>query len=47
MMNASQTTPTKKRKRTTEDVNELLPGPTDEAATYGSMEFNEVLDEEV
>ncbi|KAF9055396.1 hypothetical protein BDZ89DRAFT_1055989 [Hymenopellis radicata] len=40
------TTPKKKRKRTTEDVNELLPGPTDEAATYGSMEFNEVLDEE-
>lgn len=47
----SQTTPTKKRKRNHEnpkDVNEFLPSrPVDEAATYGSMEFNEVLDEEV
>lgn len=41
-----QTTPTKKRKRI-EDVNDFLPGPTDEAARYGSMDFNEVLDPEV
>ncbi|KAF8238751.1 hypothetical protein L208DRAFT_1240565 [Tricholoma matsutake] len=41
------TTPTKK-KRKRHDVNELLPnGPVDEAATYGSLEFNEILEEEV
>ncbi|PBK72668.1 hypothetical protein ARMSODRAFT_1015507 [Armillaria solidipes] len=42
-------TPTKKkRKRETKDVNEFLPdGPTDEAAKYGSLDFNEVLDTEV
>ncbi|SJL01897.1 uncharacterized protein ARMOST_05221 [Armillaria ostoyae] len=42
-------TPTKKkRKREAKDVNEFLPdGPTDEAAKYGSLDFNEVLDTEV
>ncbi|KAK0486868.1 hypothetical protein EDD18DRAFT_651532 [Armillaria luteobubalina] len=42
-------TPTKKkRKREADDVNEFLPnGPTDEAAKYGSLDFNEVLDTEV
>ena len=29
-------------------MNEFLPdGPTDEASKYGSLEFNEVLDEDV
>ncbi|KAG7449117.1 uncharacterized protein BT62DRAFT_1002659 [Guyanagaster necrorhizus] len=38
-------TPTKKRKHEAKDVNEFLPdGPTDEAAKYGSLDFNEVLD---
>ena len=42
-----QTTPTKKRKRI-DDTNEFLPeAPTDEAAKYGSMEFNEILEQEV
>ncbi|KAK0230875.1 hypothetical protein IW262DRAFT_1262902 [Armillaria fumosa] len=42
-------TPTKKkRKREADDVNEFLPnGPTDEAAKYGSLDFNEVLDTEI
>lgn len=42
-------TPTKKkRKREAKDVNEFLPdGPTDEAAKYGSLDFNEVLDTEI
>ncbi|KAG2116110.1 uncharacterized protein F5147DRAFT_676008 [Suillus discolor] len=43
------TTPVKrKRKRDDDLLNELLPdGPPDEAAAYGSLEFNEVLDEAV
>ncbi|KAG1833346.1 hypothetical protein EV424DRAFT_1617649 [Suillus variegatus] len=43
------TTPVKrKRKRDDDLINELLPdGPPDEAAAYGSLEFNEVLDETV
>ncbi|KAG1806733.1 uncharacterized protein HD556DRAFT_334202 [Suillus plorans] len=43
------TTPVKrKRKRDDDLLNELLPdGPPDEAAAYGSLEFNEVLDETV
>ncbi|KAF8450590.1 hypothetical protein L210DRAFT_3469664 [Boletus edulis BED1] len=37
----------KKRKRD-DDLNELLPeAPPDEASAYGSMDFNDVLDEEV
>ncbi|KAK0468267.1 uncharacterized protein EV420DRAFT_1260153 [Desarmillaria tabescens] len=42
-------TPTKKkRKHDAKDVNEFLPsGPTDEAAKYGSLDFNEVLDTEI
>ncbi|KAK0191044.1 hypothetical protein F5146DRAFT_931348 [Armillaria mellea] len=42
-------TPTKKkRKRDAKDVNEFLPeGPADEAAKYGSLDFNEVLDTEI
>ncbi|KAJ8587433.1 hypothetical protein M405DRAFT_310780 [Rhizopogon salebrosus TDB-379] len=42
------TTPTKKKRKRVDDSNEFLPeGPADEAAAYGSLEFNEVLDEEV
>ncbi|KAG1907108.1 uncharacterized protein F5891DRAFT_940717 [Suillus fuscotomentosus] len=38
----------RKRKRDDDLLNELLPdGPPDEAAAYGSLEFNEVLDETV
>ncbi|KAK0206458.1 hypothetical protein DFS33DRAFT_1255799 [Desarmillaria ectypa] len=42
-------TPTrKKRKHEAKDVNEFLPdGPTDEAAKYGSLDFNEALDAEI
>ena len=40
-------TPTKKRKRD-DNFNELLlAGPVDEAAKYGSLDFGEILDEEV
>ncbi|RDB22822.1 hypothetical protein Hypma_010099 [Hypsizygus marmoreus] len=43
------TTPPKRKRKRQNDTNELLPaGPVDdEAAAYGSLEFNEVLDEEV
>lgn len=44
----SKTTPTKKKRKRSDDTNEFLPdGPTDEASKYGSLEFNEVLDEDV
>lgn len=37
----------KKKRKLDHSVNELLPeGPTDEATSYGSLEFNEVLDEQ-
>jgi hypothetical protein len=45
-----QTTPTKKKRKRGDDAsaNDLLPdGPVDEAAEYGNLEFDEVLDEEV
>lgn len=42
------TTPVKQKRKRDDDLNELLPdGPPDEAAAYGSLEFNEVLDEAV
>ncbi|KAG1752714.1 uncharacterized protein EDB91DRAFT_1234689 [Suillus paluster] len=42
------TTPTKRKRKWDDDLNELLPdGPPDEAAACGSLEFNEVLDEAV
>ncbi|KAG2156137.1 hypothetical protein DEU56DRAFT_765719 [Suillus clintonianus] len=42
------TTPVKRKRKWDDDLNELLPdGPSDEAAAYGSLEFNEVLDEAV
>ncbi|KAG1783256.1 hypothetical protein EV702DRAFT_1176445 [Suillus placidus] len=42
------TTPVKRKRKWDDDLNELLPdGPPDEAAAYGSLEFNEVLDEAV
>ncbi|KAG6869261.1 hypothetical protein C0993_000014 [Termitomyces sp. T159_Od127] len=44
---AAITPPTRKRKRP-DDVNEFLPkGPADEAANYGSLDFGEILDEEI
>ncbi|KAF5387763.1 hypothetical protein D9615_000477 [Tricholomella constricta] len=49
-MNAVQavTTPFKRKRKRTEDVNDLLPtGPLDEAASYGSLDFGEILDQEV
>jgi hypothetical protein len=42
-----QSSPRKKRK-ISQDVNELLPeGPVDEGKTYGGLQFDEVVDEEV
>ncbi|KAG6829608.1 hypothetical protein H0H92_004077 [Tricholoma furcatifolium] len=42
------TTPPKRKRKHPDEVNEFLPTePVDEAATYGSLEFNEILDEEV
>ncbi|KAG0709713.1 hypothetical protein DFH29DRAFT_885492 [Suillus ampliporus] len=42
------TTPVKRKRKRDDDLNEFLPdGPPDEAAAYGSLEFNEVLDEAV
>jgi hypothetical protein len=42
------TTPVKRKRKWDDDLNELLPdGPPDEAAAYGSLEFNEVLDEAI
>ncbi|KAG2757343.1 hypothetical protein P692DRAFT_20948436 [Suillus brevipes Sb2] len=42
------TTPVKQKRNRDDDLNEFLPdGPPDEASTYGSLEFNEVLDEAV
>jgi hypothetical protein len=38
----------KRKRKRVDDGNEFLPdGPTDDAARYGSLEFNEVFDEEV
>ncbi|CDO71254.1 hypothetical protein BN946_scf184908.g11 [Trametes cinnabarina] len=46
-ISARQGKPQRKRKRD-EDLNELLPNrPRDEGDVYGSLEFNEILDEEV
>ncbi|KAK1236492.1 hypothetical protein PQX77_000269 [Marasmius sp. AFHP31] len=41
------TTPTKRKRKRNEDVNEFLPKAPDEAAGYGSLDFNEILDEKV
>lgn len=42
------TTPPKPKRKRIEDTNDLLPkGPVDEAANYGSLDFGEVLDEQV
>ncbi|KAJ7283566.1 hypothetical protein C8J57DRAFT_1432640 [Mycena rebaudengoi] len=41
------TTPTKRKRKRTEDVNEFLPAPKDESAQFGSLEFNEILDENI
>ncbi|KAL0576922.1 hypothetical protein V5O48_005068 [Marasmius crinis-equi] len=41
------TTPNKRKRKRNEEVNEFLPSAPDEAAGYGSLDFNEVLDEEV
>ncbi|OAX44571.1 hypothetical protein K503DRAFT_825731 [Rhizopogon vinicolor AM-OR11-026] len=42
------TTPTKKKRKRDDDLNEFLPEePPDEAAAYGSLGFSEVLDEAV
>ncbi|KIJ70041.1 hypothetical protein HYDPIDRAFT_171956 [Hydnomerulius pinastri MD-312] len=41
-------TPVKKKRKRDDDLNEFLPeAPPDEASTYGSLDFGEVLDEEV
>ena len=38
----------KKKRKWDDGTNELLPdGPVDETATIGSLEFDEILDEEV
>ncbi|KAF8076475.1 hypothetical protein FPV67DRAFT_1776968 [Lyophyllum atratum] len=45
---AAVTTPPKRKRKRAEDINDLLPkGPPDEAATYGSIDFGEIVDEEV
>ncbi|KAF9268051.1 hypothetical protein L218DRAFT_918285 [Marasmius fiardii PR-910] len=42
------TTPTKRKRKWTGEENEFLPkGPVDEASLYGSLEFNEVLEETI
>ncbi|KAI3612201.1 hypothetical protein WG66_012156 [Moniliophthora roreri] len=42
------TTPTNRKRKRNEDENEFLPkGPVDEASQYGSLDFNETVDEEV
>ncbi|KAJ6598982.1 hypothetical protein DFH09DRAFT_1243465 [Mycena vulgaris] len=42
------TTPTKRKRKQTEDVNEFLPVPKDISADVsGNLEFNEILDEDV
>ncbi|GLB33886.1 hypothetical protein LshimejAT787_0107700 [Lyophyllum shimeji] len=42
------TTPPKRKRKRAEDSNDLLPkGPIDEAATYGSLDFGEVFDEQI
>ncbi|KZP32973.1 hypothetical protein FIBSPDRAFT_722131 [Athelia psychrophila] len=40
-------TPTKRKRKHDDDVNEFLPKPSDEAATYGSLQFDEILDERI
>ncbi|KAL0070690.1 hypothetical protein AAF712_001911 [Marasmius tenuissimus] len=40
-------TPTKRKRKRNEEVNEFLPKAPDEAAGYGSLDFNEILDENV
>ncbi|KAJ8086717.1 hypothetical protein PM082_005540 [Marasmius tenuissimus] len=40
-------TPTKRKRKRNEEVNEFLPKAPDEAAGYGSLDFNEILDEKV
>ncbi|KAJ7129582.1 hypothetical protein C8R44DRAFT_82192 [Mycena epipterygia] len=41
------TTPTKRKRKQTETVNEFLPVQKDESAQFGNLEFNEILDEEI
>ncbi|KAJ7498834.1 hypothetical protein FB451DRAFT_1358267 [Mycena latifolia] len=41
------TTPTKRKRKQTEDVNEFLPVPKDVSSDIGNLEFNEILDEDV
>ncbi|KAJ7507901.1 hypothetical protein B0H11DRAFT_2169546 [Mycena galericulata] len=41
------TTPTKRKRKQTQDVNEFLPVPKDESADVGNLEFNEILDEDI
>ncbi|TFK43459.1 hypothetical protein BDQ12DRAFT_731481 [Crucibulum laeve] len=44
----AMSTPAKKKRKRHEDTNEFLPdGPPDEASKYGSLEFNEIVDEEI
>ncbi|KAG6890538.1 hypothetical protein C0992_000798 [Termitomyces sp. T32_za158] len=45
---AAITPPPKRKRKRPGDVNEFLPkGPTDEAANYGSLDFGEIVDEEI
>jgi hypothetical protein len=37
----------KRKRKQPDDINQFLPDPVDEAARIGSLEFDEVLDEEV
>ncbi|KAJ6628697.1 hypothetical protein B0H10DRAFT_1940108 [Mycena sp. CBHHK59/15] len=41
------TTPTKRKRKRTDDVNEFLSVPKDESSEYGNLEFNELLDEDI
>ncbi|KAJ7228585.1 hypothetical protein GGX14DRAFT_547571 [Mycena pura] len=41
------TTPSKRKRKRTEDVNEFLPGPKDASVDLGNLEFNEILDEDI
>ncbi|KAJ7754232.1 hypothetical protein DFH07DRAFT_868610 [Mycena maculata] len=41
------TTPTKRKRKKIDDVNEFLPAPKDESAGVGNLEFSEVLDEDI